>query len=523
MSENILIRSVNWIGDAVMTIPTIRLIKNTFRDSRISLLVRPQVKAVFDGNPFIDEFILYEDRHRSLLGRLNLVSQLRKRQFSKAFLFQNAFDAALITFLARIPERIGYNRDGRGFLLTGPIPFNNDDRKIHHIDYYLNLVRYYTGKKGSRVQGSKGSFDSLNPRIPDSLYIFLSLEERSSMRGRLKGLKRPILGINPGATYGSAKRWLTDRFAEVAEWFIKDTGGSVIITGSAAECSIADEIVKTIDPELRSSGYVINLSGKTSLRELINLISECDLYLSNDSGPMHVAYAVGTPLVAIFGSTDPKLTGPVGEGAKVIKAEVDCGPCFNRSCDRDRMCMYGIDSDDVYLALRSFLPTRRAVFFDRDGTICKDVDYLRRWEDLKVFNDIDSINLLKDKGFLLIGITNQSGIGRGLIEEGFVKKVNRFFIDEYGFHDFFYCPHLPSEHCSCRKPQLGMIHRARVRHNIDLRGSYVIGDKDDDMLLALAAGAKGIFVRTGKEQSSPNAVKIVGNLREAVNFIIRDS
>lgn len=185
--------------------------------------------------------------------------------------------------------------------------------------------------------------------------------------------------------------------------------------------------------------------------------------------------------------------------------------------------MYGIDSDDVYLALRSFLPTRRAVFFDRDGTICKDVDYLRRWEDLKVFNDIDSINLLKDKGFLLIGITNQSGIGRGLIEEGFVKKVNRFFIDEYGFHDFFYCPHLPSEHCSCRKPQLGMIHRARVRHNIDLRGSYVIGDKDDDMLLALAAGAKGIFVRTGKEQSSPNAVKIVGNLREAVNFIIRDS
>lgn len=508
MIEKILIRSVNWIGDAVMTIPSIRLLKRSFRESKISFLLRPTVKAVFEGDPDVDEFILYEDRHRGPFGRLRLASELRRQNFSRAILFQNAFDAALITFLAGIPERIGYSRNGRGLLLTKPVPFDNDDRKIHHIDYYLNLVHHIAGNK---------DIDHLPP------YIFLTLQERLDIRERLKGLRRPILGINPGATYGLAKRWLPERFAEVAGWFIKDSGGSVIITGSESERPIADEIVKSMDYEFRSSGHLINLAGKTSLRELITLISECDLYLSNDSGPMHLAYAVGTPLVALFGSTDPKLTGPVSEGAKVIKAEVDCSPCFRRSCDKDRACMYAIKSDDVYLALKSFFPVKKAIFFDRDGTLCEDVNYLRRWEDFKVFDDISKVKLLKDKGFLLIGVTNQSGINRGLVEEAFVKEVNRFFIDRYGFDDFLYCPHHPLDRCSCRKPELGMIHKARVRHGIDLKGSYVMGDKDDDMMLAKAAGAKGILVRTGKERVSSNASIVVNNLREAVGFIIEDT
>ncbi|MFN3479262.1 MAG: lipopolysaccharide heptosyltransferase II [Thermodesulfovibrionales bacterium] len=507
MNQKILIRSVNWIGDAIMTLPSIRLLKKKF-NSHISLLVRPSVKAVFEGNPDIDEFILYEDYYKGLIGRLRLASELRKEKFTMALLFQNAFDAALIAFLARIPERIGYSRDGRGFLLTRPVPFDNDDRRIHHIDYYLNLIRHVIGNE---------DLDYSNP------YIYLTLEERITVRKRLEGLKRPVLGLNPGATYGAAKRWLPERFAEVAGWFIKDTGGTVIITGSVSERPIADEIIKNINPDLRSSGAVHNLAGNTTLRELILLISECDLYLSNDSGPMHIAYAVGTPLVALFGSTDPNLTGPRGEGAVVLRVDVECNPCFKRDCDRDMMCMHGIYSDDVYLALKDFVPSKRAVFFDRDGTLCEDVDYLRRWEDFKVFDDISSLNILKNKDFALIGLTNQSGIARGLVEDEFVKKVNRFFVDRYGFDDFYYCPHHPDEHCSCRKPELGMVHKARIRHNIDLKNSYVVGDKDDDMRLATAAGAKGILVRTGKGQSSSYAFKIVNNLREAVNIIIEDS
>lgn len=505
MTENILIRSVNWVGDAVMTIPAIRLLKRKFRDSRISLLVRPSVRPIFEGNPFIDEFISYEDGHRGIKGRLVLASLLREKRFAKAFLFQNAFDAALITFLAGIPERIGYNRDKRGLLLTRSVPFDNDDRRVHHIYYYLNMVRYATG------------IDEMDYPEP---YIYLTIDERLKMRENLESLNRPILGINPGATFGAAKRWFPERFAEIAKWFIKDTGGSVVITGGMSEREIADDVIKNIDCKLR--GNVNNLSGKTTLRDLIALISECDLYLSNDSGPMHIAYAVGTPLVALFGSTDPRLTGPIGESSKVIKANVDCNPCFRRDCKRDMMCMYGIDSDDVYLALKDFFPLRRAVFFDRDGTLCRDVDYLRRWEDFKVFDDIIDIKLLKNKGFLIIGISNQSGIARGLVEEDFVREVNRFFIEQYGFDDFYYCPHHPGDYCFCRKPEPGMINKAKVKYSINLRGSYVVGDKDSDMLLAKASGAKGIFVKTGKEQTSSNAFRVFNNLREAVGFILDD-
>ncbi len=507
MSQDILIRSVNWIGDAVMTIPAIRAIKKGFPDSRLSLLVKPSVKDIFKGNPDIDELILYEDHHRSFSGPLRLASELRKKGFSMAILLQNAFDAALVAFLARIPERVGYKRDGRGLLLTGPVQYNNEDRRIHHIEYYLNLVHSLTG-------GNQD--DIFEP------YIFLSLEERLSMRNLLGELKRPILGINPGATYGSAKRWLPERFAEVAGWFIKDTGGSIIITGSKGERTIAEEIIKKLAPEIRLSGHMKNFAGATSLRELINLISECDLYLSNDSGPMHVAYAVGTPLVALFGSTDPGLTGPRGEGNIILKADVDCSPCFKRVCDNDMACMYGINSEDVFLSLKKLVPSKRAVFFDRDGTICEDVNYLNDWNRLRVFDALDCIRLLKDRGFLLIGVSNQSGISRGIVNEDFVRAVNSYFIERYGFDDFYYCPHHPDEHCSCRKPELGMVHRARVKHNIDLKGSYVIGDKSDDMLLAQACGAKGILVKTGKERSSPYATKIVENLKEAVNFIISD-
>jgi heptosyltransferase-2 len=498
MSFSILVRGVNWIGDAVMTMPALRALRKTYPGALISLLVKPSVIPVFENNPDIDDIIAYDDKFRGITGKLMLARMLRKKKFSMAILFQNAFDAAMIAWLAGIPKRIGYNRDARGFLLTDPVPFNGEDRKAHHISYYLKLLT---------SAGIPADFEEP--------VIHLALEERLKARSILARLRRPILGINPGATYGSAKRWLPERFADVANRFRTHTGGSAVIFGSEKETALAEEIDRLI-PEGK-----LCLAGKTSLRQLAALIAECDIILTNDSGPMHIAYAVGSPVLAIFGSTDPKLTGPVGEGHGVLRKDVSCSPCFERNCiTGDLQCMTTVTSEEVFSRIKDLLPDKRAVFFDRDGTLCRDAAYLNDWKDFEIFPGIESIGKLKDKGFLLIGITNQSGVSRGIVRESFVKDVNAVFTGRYGFEDFYYCPHGPDDFCNCRKPAPGMLIKARASHRVDFSRSFVVGDKDADMLVARAVGARSILVTTGEQQTSPHADAVAGSLGEAVEVIL---
>jgi heptosyltransferase-2 len=183
--------------------------------------------------------------------------------------------------------------------------------------------------------------------------------------------------------------------------------------------------------------------------------------------------------------------------------------------------MHAIEAEDAYEAVRGLLGTKPAVFFDRDGTLCRDAHYLNNWKDFELLPGIGDLATLRERGFMLIGITNQSGIARGLVEETFVQDINRVFVETYGFTDFLYCPHGPAEHCSCRKPEPGMAVSARARHGINLQKSFVVGDKDDDMLLARAIGARGVLVRTGKQQGSEYADMVVDNLQAAVQFIAR--
>lgn len=507
--RKLLVRGTNWIGDSIMTLPAVKALRKGLSGTSISLLVRPWVSAVFDNNPHIDAIIHYGDMYKGAVGKAKLSWALRREGFCGAILFQNAFDAAMLAFLAGIKERIGYNRDGRGFLLTGAVPIPHE--KSHQIYYYLNLLQ----KAGIRAEYS----------YP---YLYLLPEERLNARKRLEGMQRPILGINPGATYGSAKRWFPGRFAEVAAWFIADTGGSAVIFGGNSEVDIADEIYKNIIPEFRKPDKLWNAAGQTTLRELIPLISECDVLLTNDSGPMHIAYALRTPLVAIFGSTDPVLTGPPpaeeSGNAIVIAPDLPCSPCFERSCKQnDMQCMYAVTSDEVYYGIKKILPHIPAVFFDRDGTLCQDTGYINNMNDLHIFREIDALQPLRAEGFKLIGVSNQSGIARGMIEETFVQEVNKFFMDRYGFDDFLYCQHHPDEHCPCRKPEPGMLLKARTRHRIDFKKSYVIGDKDSDMLLARAVGARGILVQTGKQQDSQYADFTAANLAEAVKWILNEN
>jgi len=508
--NNILVRGVNWIGDAVMTMPTLRALRLANRSAMIMLLVKPWVAPLFEKDPNIDGIILYSDEYQGIPGRIRLSKKIRGQGFCAALLLQNAFDAAVITALAGIPERIGYDRDARGFLLTKAVRLDDSTKGLHHIDYYLNLL-------------SKAGL----PAAKSMPWIYLQLEERLRARDMVGDLKRPVVAINPGAAYGSSKRWHPERFAGVAMKVINDLGGSVLILGGPSEAPIADEICEVLNGSLSPESYsrrVLSVAGKTDLRQLAALISECDLLVTNDSGPMHVGYAVGTPLVAVFGSTSSDHTGPVGQGDRVVKKDVECAPCYKRTCKRgDLKCMDLIAADEVFEAVRSSVSTRSAVFFDRDGTLCRDSGYLSRMEDLEVFGKIDALKRLRGKGFSMIGVSNQSGVARGIVEEEFVRKVNRLFVDSYGFDDFYYCPHHPDEHCSCRKPEPGLLYRARAEHKIDLRASYVVGDKEADLLLARSVGAKAILVKTGKEESSPYADFVAEDLAEATDFILGES
>jgi len=502
--DAVLIRGVNWIGDAVMTIPALRTLRRSLLESQLSLLVKPWVSPLFEKDPAVDEIILYAKGFDGIAGRVKLAEQLRKHHFHMAILLQNAFDAALLAFLSGVPKRIGYSRDGRRMLLTDPIAFDAYAKGLHHIDYYLNLVK----KAGFHPESE----------MP---WIFLNLEERLHARDILAALQRPIVAINPGATYGSSKRWHPERFAEVAEQIIDELGGSVLLLGGPKETSIAKEILQSIDVSLVTPHSLLDRVGKTSLRELIAIIAEADLMVTNDSGPMHIGYAVGNPLVAIFGSTSPEHTGPVGRSDIVIRKKIPCSPCFERECrKKDLECMDLVTSQEVFDAVKKLVSTKRAVFFDRDGTLCRDAHYLSRIEDLVIFPSVSSLERLRDSGYSLIGISNQSGIARGLVEEEFVKYVNGLFVDRHGFEDFYYCPHHPDHHCSCRKPEPGMLIKARNDHHIDLRRSYIVGDKADDMALAKAVGARGILVRTGKDLASPHADAIADGLDDAVDIIL---
>ncbi|MBI5663641.1 MAG: lipopolysaccharide heptosyltransferase II [Nitrospirae bacterium] len=511
----ILIRGVNWIGDAVITIPAVRSVRRAFPDAHISLLVKPWVSEIFRESPDIDEIILYDDSFKGYTGRLKLAKKLREKAFDKAILLQNAFDAALIAWLAGIPERIGYKRDSRGFLLTKAVPVEKDILQQHQVYYYLNLLKS-VGIEPADTQP----------------YLFLTDDERRSARDLLSSYfltdKGPLIGINPGATFGSAKRWLPERFAELIIKVISELNGRLIIFGGPSEIEIADDIITEINRlkiklKIEKIGSrILVMAGKSNLRELAALISECDVLVTNDSGPMHMASALLVPTVAIFGSTDKTATGPFGRGHRVISKDLPCSPCMKRECpERHLNCMTAVTADEVFNAVREILPVTRAVFLDKDGTLIEDKHYLNSFDGLVILRGTKTgLKKLKEAGFKLIGITNQSGIARGTVDREFVERSNEYLEKELGIDDFYYCPHHPDEKCGCRKPEPLLLLKARSEHLINLKTSYVIGDKESDVLLSWKTGAASILLSPTPLFEKTSASYIAKDLKDAVEWIL---
>ena len=312
--SKILVRATNWVGDAVMSLPALRAIRERFPQATIAILAKPSVADLYARESVADEIILYHTKSSWAMGR-----ELRSRQFDCAILLQNAFEAAWIAWLARIPTRIGYKRDGRKVLLTRAVDVPKPGEiPRHERFYYLEMLR------------RAGVIDSL----PQSDAIRMSAGARSQ--------GKRMIGVSPGAAYGTAKRWLPDRFAEAAGALAEVRGASIGLFGTKAERAVCEEIAKMLPGR-----DVINYAGETTLTQFIDLAASCELFLTNDSGPMHIASALGVPTVAIFGATDDTTTGPTGLNARVVRQPVDCSPCLLRECPIDHRCMTGVSVERV--------------------------------------------------------------------------------------------------------------------------------------------------------------------------------
>jgi len=330
-ARNILIRGTNWIGDAVMTLPAVGAIRNAFPEAKISVLAKPWVAEIYRLSPAVDEIVIFQSpgAHSGILGKIRLAKQLRRMKFDMAILLQNAIEAAIITLMAGIPIRAGYNSDGRGFLLTHSVRRSKAIRKVHQRDYYLEMVK------------SLGCH-------PEEINIFLKsgrdYEELAVKQLDELGIdsKEVLVGIAPGATYGPAKRWFPERFAAVSDRIIDNHFARVIIFGSSEDRETAEEVQK------HAKNRLINLAGKTNLKQTVALMGLCRLFISNDSGLMHVAGALNISTVALFGSTNPVTTSPAGENSVVVYKNVSCSPCLQQRCPTDFRCMDAITVDDVY-------------------------------------------------------------------------------------------------------------------------------------------------------------------------------
>ncbi len=334
----IVIRATNWVGDAIMALPALRVVRSRFPDAEITILARAYVAAIYKNQQVCDNMMFVDDKK-------DVLEELRAQKFDLALLFQNAFQAAWIAWRAGIPERIGYARDGRSPLLTKALPIPKlGEIPVHEQYYYLELLR------------RAGWLDTL----PNESFIKLNVPEenhRQAEESLLSVGARPDslrIAIGAGASYGSAKCWPPDRFAELANRLQAESGADVILFGTSSEAPVSSAIAAGM------SRPPIDLTGKTPISDLPSLLSQCHLFIGNDSGAMHVAAAVGLPVVAVFGPTDPFGTAPVTPRCSIVQEKPYCSPCFLRRCPTDHRCMTRVTPDAVEAAARQWILSMEA-------------------------------------------------------------------------------------------------------------------------------------------------------------------
>jgi heptosyltransferase-2 len=335
--KRVVVRGTNWVGDAVMTIPALRELRRVLPGAHITLATRPWAEGIFRGADFLNEILIYDRPRRSPGAVLRQVREWRKGSFDLAILFQNAFEAAVIARLARVPFRMGYATDGRRPLLTHPLPLPSWRSERHEVFYYLNLV--------SELERTLYGASTVEEREPRFMLNVSS--ERKAEAGRVlkaygASMERNLVALCPGSTNSRAKRWPAEYYALLADRFIEEMDADVLLIGARDELDVSREVARLMCRE------PLVLTGETDLAQLTAVLSLVDLLVTNDTGPAHISAALERPTLVIFGPTDPRTTRPFSQSAEIMRNPPDCAPCMLRDCPIDHRCMTSITPAEVF-------------------------------------------------------------------------------------------------------------------------------------------------------------------------------
>lgn len=339
----IVIRGTNWIGDAVMTIPAMREIRRLFPYAEIFLHTRNWAKGIFQDVDFIDEFLTFEKDDNSLKTIREQAKVWRKKDFDLAILYTNSFRSALLSKLGKAKKRFGYKNEGRSFLLTNSFEKPVWKNQCHEVFYYLNLI--------AEVEKEYLGTNTILETKPN-LFLNVSNDRRENAKKILKkngiDLSKKTIALGVGSTNSLAKRWSAENYAMLNDLLHNDLNANILLIGSNDELDVSNKVA-----ELSKIKPFI-LTGKTSLSEIVAILSEIDLLVSNDMGLAHISAAVETKTLTIFGPTNPLTTQPWN--AEIIRREdVECSPCMLRNCPIDHRCMNWILPKDVFNQVKSIL------------------------------------------------------------------------------------------------------------------------------------------------------------------------
>jgi heptosyltransferase-2 len=355
--KRVVVRGTNWVGDSVMTVPALRALRRVLPDANITLVIRPGAKGIFSEADFIDDVLVYN--RKNAFSVIPQVREWKRRQFDLAVLFQNAFEAALIPFLAGVPVRLGYATESRQALLTHPLALPDWRSSRHEVFYYLYLVTAL-----EQMLFGSSSICEAEPDASIQISEHRRDEARSLLRSHGIGEENSIVAICPGSINSRAKRWPAEAYAALADRLI-ESQRQVLLIGSQEEVEVSKDVMS------RMRQRPVVLTGKTSLDEITAVLATVDLIVTNDTGPAHIGAALGRPTIVIFGPTNPLTTRPFSPEAEILRHPPECAPCMLRDCPIDHRCMTAITVDEVFE--RSHALLKRASFAKTVRSLCDSV------------------------------------------------------------------------------------------------------------------------------------------------------